>query len=117
MIESKISGLKGLALRQGAASVGTNLSLDLIRKNNAELVLIDKDASANTKKRVSNACAHYAVPLYCVEKNLIDKASGKANRMTVAFTKGSSISKELLKLAGGLDTLPPDANTEVQVNG
>jgi ribosomal protein L7Ae-like RNA K-turn-binding protein len=113
LIESKISGLIGLAIRQGAASVGTNASLDLIKKNKAELALIDENASANTKKRLSNACAYYAVPLYCVEKDLIDNASGKANRMAAAFAKGSSISKELLKLAGGLNTLPPDANTEV----
>ncbi|MDO5022128.1 MAG: ribosomal L7Ae/L30e/S12e/Gadd45 family protein [Eubacteriales bacterium] len=117
MIEDKISGLIGLALRQGAVSVGTNPTLDLIRKKKAELVLLDKSASENTKKRLQNACEHYEVPLYYVNESLIEKASGKVNRMAVAFPKGNGISKEILKLAGGLDTLPPDANTEVQING
>ena len=57
----KIVGAFGLARRAGKCQIGSEICVDLIRKNKAKLALIADDVSDNTKKKVLNACSFHNV--------------------------------------------------------
>ncbi|MBQ8510210.1 MAG: ribosomal L7Ae/L30e/S12e/Gadd45 family protein [Clostridia bacterium] len=57
--EKKLLGLLGFAARARKLVCGTDLCRDAIRRGQVPLVLIAADASANTKKRIIDACKYY----------------------------------------------------------
>ena len=92
----RLSGMLGLAARARNIVCGTDLSCDSVRAGKARLVLVASDASANTKKRITNCCTYYececaVIPL---TTNGLGKSVGKKGAVgTVAltdanFTKG-----------------------------
>lgn len=115
-MESKISGLLGLALRQGAISLGLSKAVELIRSNKASIAFIDSSASKNAEKRMTNSCNYYNVPLYTVSENMLEKATGKADLKVLALPKGN-LSDEIKKHTGGLKTFSPVSDTGVRNNG
>ncbi len=86
---AKIEGLLGLAMRAGQLTVGADLTLREIKAGKAALVLMDAQASENTKKKLQDACAFRRVPLHIMEAGLIDAACGREGRMAAALKKGS----------------------------
>ena len=52
----------GLAMRAGQITLGANLGINVIRSGKAALVLIDEDASENTRKKLTDACVYRHVP-------------------------------------------------------
>lgn len=58
---NKLFGMLGLAKRAGKVSTGSFICLKSIRSRQAKLVIIARDASANTKKSISDSCAYYGV--------------------------------------------------------
>lgn len=115
-MESKISGLVGLALRQGTVSLGLSKAVELIRSNKASIAFIDSSASKNAEKRMINSCNYYNVPLYIVSENMLEKATGKADLKVLALPKGN-LSDEIKKHTGGLKTFSPVTNTGVRNDG
>ena len=69
----KLLGMLGICMKAGALQCGTEKVCDGIRhyghvsvdaeqkKKSSGIVIIAKDASANTKKRLLNSCAYYNV--------------------------------------------------------
>lgn len=57
--------LLGLAKRAGKLSTGESLTLTAIRKQKAKLVLMASDIGLSTKKKFTNKCTYYQVPLTC----------------------------------------------------
>lgn len=57
--ERKLLSLLGLAARGRKLVCGTDLCRDSIRRGNAILTIVASDASANTKKRIIDACKYY----------------------------------------------------------
>jgi ribosomal protein L7Ae-like RNA K-turn-binding protein len=91
--------LLGLAARAGKVISGEELVVKSIQKQNAKIVLLSKDASENTKKKVTDKCLFYNIDFVWIEdRNALGKAIGKEQRVVVAvndqgFSKGL---KELL---------------------
>lgn len=57
--EKKLLSLLGFAARARALVCGTDLCRDEIRRGKLPLVIVAADASANTKKRIGDACRYY----------------------------------------------------------
>jgi len=55
----KLLGLLGFAARARKLVCGTDLCRDEIRRGKLMLALVASDASANTKKRIIDACKYY----------------------------------------------------------
>lgn len=76
MLRSKLLSIIGFAMKAGKLACGTDRICDEIRRHGSPddgdgrsrsscgVVLLTSDASANTKKRISNACRYYRVELY-----------------------------------------------------
>lgn len=59
----KLLGLLGFAARARKLVCGTDLCRDEIRRGRIPLVLVADDASANTKKRIIDACKYYGTDM------------------------------------------------------
>ena len=85
MIEKEWYSLLGLANRARKIISGEELSIKEIRNGKAKLVLLSKDASQNTTKKITDKCHSYEVPLKLVENRyLLGQAIGKEARVVVA---------------------------------
>ena len=73
-MRTKLQFALGLARKAGAVVFGTQLVQDAVRHGRVQCVLLSSDASENTKKKISNTCAHYRVPLYPVSLTMLDVA-------------------------------------------
>ncbi|MBQ8249579.1 MAG: ribosomal L7Ae/L30e/S12e/Gadd45 family protein [Clostridia bacterium] len=64
--EQKLLGLLGFAARARKLVCGTDLCRDEIRRGRLPLVIVAHDASANTKKRIADACKYYETDMCTV---------------------------------------------------
>ena len=77
--------LLGLANRARKCVSGEELVIKEIQKNRAKLVILAKDASKNTIKKISNKCHYYSVPLHFVsDRFTLGQSIGKDARVVVA---------------------------------
>ena len=71
-----------------------------MKENRAFLVIVAEDASQNTKKKFTNMCEWYKVPIYfCATKEELGHAMGKEMRASLAFTDqglARAVEKQLL---------------------
>ena len=82
---SKAFGTLGIAMKAGKLASGEFMTLNSIRDGSAYLVLIAKDASDNTKKRFTDSCRYYDVPIFIIsDKFTLGRAVGKQERASVA---------------------------------
>lgn len=61
-------------------------------------MILDADASDNTKKKFRDSCAFYKVPLYETSPDRLGQAIGKPGRMSAAIARGT-LGEKLLALA------------------
>jgi ribosomal protein L7Ae-like RNA K-turn-binding protein len=88
----------GIAARAGKVISGEELVVKSIQKQNAKIVLLSKDASDNTKKKVTDKCHFYKIDLAWVEdRNVLGRAIGKEQRVVVAVND-QGFSKRLKEL-------------------
>ncbi|TYR82758.1 YlxQ family RNA-binding protein [Priestia megaterium] len=79
------SSFLGLANRARKLISGEELVVGEVRKQKAKLVLLASDASDNTKKKVTDKCAYYNVPVRIVaDRYALGQAIGKDARVVVA---------------------------------
>lgn len=64
MRRNKIYSLLGIAMRGRKLVSGEHQTLEAVKKGSAMLVVIAEDASDNTKKRFSDKCTFYEVPVF-----------------------------------------------------
>ncbi|MCY8231819.1 YlxQ family RNA-binding protein [Priestia filamentosa] len=77
----------GLANRARKVISGEELVIKDVRRNAISLVILSRDASANTAKKVMDKCSYYNVPVKLVEDRfLLGKAIGKDSRVVVGIT-------------------------------
>lgn len=62
-MKDKIFGFVGLAKRAGKLSDGTDACITNIRNGKARLVILAKDTSAATAKKVNDKCKYYGVKI------------------------------------------------------
>ncbi len=85
MKQPKWMSLLGLATRAGKVISGEELVVKEIRNSKAKLVLLSEDASANTKKKVTDKASFYQVPVRTVQdRYILGQLIGKDARVTVA---------------------------------
>lgn len=90
--------LLGLAYRARKIISGEELVLKEIRANRAKVVLLSKDASINTEKKITDKCQYYEVPVYRVEnRSVLGQAIGKEARVVVSV-QDEGFAKKLISL-------------------
>lgn len=93
MNKNKILSLLGLATKAGKVVSGEFSTEKAVKSGKGLLVVIAEDASDNTKKKFSNMCRFYEVPLLlCGDKEQLGRCIGKEFRASLAvldenFTK------------------------------
>lgn len=73
----------GLCARAGRLVTGEDSCERMIRAGKAAIVLIEAQASENTRKKFANACKYYRIPCYLVPEGA-DRAIGKEGRKSMA---------------------------------
>ena len=87
--DKKIFGLIGLAARARKVASGGFMTENAIKSGKSHMVLLSVEASDNTKKKFTNMCAHYKIPIYIFgSKDELGHAMGKEMRASLAVTDG-----------------------------
>jgi len=83
----KVLSLLGLIARARKMITGEELVVAEIQKKRVHLVLLSKDASENTKKKIYNKCDYYRIPLreLCTREQL-GHAIGKEKRVVLGIS-------------------------------
>lgn len=101
MINKKIGGLLGLAMRAGKIVFGTEACLQDIEKNKVKLILIANDAAARTKMKFNNMGRDKSIPIKeCLTIEEMSKAIGKDNKAVIGI-KDVNFSNEIIKIIDG----------------
>ncbi|MFD1705916.1 YlxQ family RNA-binding protein [Siminovitchia sediminis] len=85
MTNEKWVSLLGLANRARKVISGEELVIKEVRNGRAKLVILAKDASKNTSKKVLDKCKYYRVPVvYSETREQLGRAIGKESRVAAA---------------------------------
>ena len=95
--ENRVIGFLGLCMRAGRIVSGQEACVDLIRRKEAALVLLDGSASDNTRKRIVDACHSHDAPAWELSENALGHAIGKEGRMVIAL-RDDGMAQNLLTL-------------------
>ncbi|WP_141433455.1 YlxQ family RNA-binding protein [Bacillus sp. 03113] len=88
----------GLANRARKIISGEELVVKAIQNGKAKLIILSKDASTNTAKKITDKCKFYNVPIQYVEnRHILGKSIGKEARVVVAILE-EGFAKKLLTL-------------------
>ncbi len=87
--EMELAGILGLAFKAGQLTPGAEMSLSLIRENKAALALVDPQASANTRKKLEDACAYRGVSVFTLRTGLLGQACGRTGMIAAALKQGN----------------------------
>ncbi len=86
--------LLGLAFRAKKVTLGEESITRDIQKRNAKLILIASDIGPQTKKKLTDKCRSYQVPIRMVDdRNTISHAIGKDGRVAIAINDDGFASK------------------------
>lgn len=97
MNEMRLKGYLGMSMRMGSIAYGEGKCMSLLRKSQCALLLLDEQASENTKDMYRNACAFRKVPYAVLPAGLISGAIGRAC-MAVALPDGGLTGKVMEQL-------------------
>ncbi|MCA1053552.1 YlxQ family RNA-binding protein [Rossellomorea aquimaris] len=87
MKQDRWMSLLGLANRARKIISGEELVIKEVRSGRAKLVILSKDASSNTYKKVTDKCKSYNVPVRLVEDRYeLGHSIGKDARVVVALS-------------------------------
>ncbi|MFD1037946.1 L7Ae/L30e/S12e/Gadd45 family ribosomal protein [Virgibacillus byunsanensis] len=78
--------LVGLAFRARKCSLGEETIVKDIQQQRAKLVLMASDTGPQTKKKLTNKCNTYGIPLIEVDdRDTLSNAIGKSQRVAIAI--------------------------------
>ena len=98
MANDKILSMIGLATKAGKIVSGEFSTEQSVKRGRALMVIISSDASENTKKKFTNMCSFYKVPLYFYgTRERLGRAAGKEFRVSLAL-QDEGFSKAIQKL-------------------
>lgn len=85
MKQNKILSLVGLATKTGKTASGEFSTEKSVKEGKACLVIVSVESSDNTKKKFTNMCTFYKVPMYLYgTKDELGAAMGKEFRASLA---------------------------------
>ena len=88
MNEQSLKGILGLSVRAGQAAFGEDTCRRLLLSGKGGLLLLDGDASGNTRKRIGELCGRTETALAILPAGMICAATGRDN-MVMALKKGA----------------------------
>lgn len=84
-MQDRVLSMLGLAAKAGKIASGEFSVEKMVKSKSAYLVIVAQDASDNTKKKFTNMCTYYNVPIYFyADKERLGNAIGKMTRASVA---------------------------------
>jgi ribosomal protein L7Ae-like RNA K-turn-binding protein len=99
--QNSILSLVGIAAKAGKVASGEFSTETAIKKGKACLVIVSEDASDNTKKKFTNSCAYYDVPIVLLaDKETLGHAIGKQQRASAAILD-TGLGQAILKKYNG----------------
>ncbi|MCI9428567.1 MAG: 50S ribosomal protein L7ae [Lachnospiraceae bacterium] len=102
MKNDRILSLLGLAIKSGNLVSGEFMTEKAVKGRKAHLVIVSEEASDNTKKKFSNMCSFYEVPLYFYETmEELGHCIGKTFRASLAVTSEGLAKSIISKLECG----------------
>jgi len=85
-MQQKYLNLIGLAYKAQKISLGEDTIVKDIQSKRAKLILIARDSSNNTKKKLTDKCHSYHIPYEIIGSiDELSHAIGKENRVAVAI--------------------------------
>lgn len=88
MQKNRVFSLLGLAQRSGNLASGEFMTEKAVKSGRACLVIVSEDASDNTRKKFSDMCSFYQVPIYFTgSKEELGHYIGKEMRASLAVTE------------------------------
>lgn len=102
MINSKILGLIGLAMKAGKVCFGADSVEESIEKNKVKLVIIANDSSERTKNKFIDLCKNNNIPII-VDSDIesLSKTIGKENKAIIGIKDKNFASSIQEKYNGG----------------
>ena len=101
MINNKVYGLIGLAMRAGKIAFGADAVEDLIKKRKLKLVIVAKDSSERTRNNFEFICNKNDIPIIIFgDIENISKSIGKQNK-AILGVKEVNIANEICKIVNG----------------
>ena len=79
MNETRLKGILGLSVRAGQAVFGEDTCRRLLSAGKGAVLLLDGDASENTRKKYRELCGRTGIPIAILPAGLIEAATGKDN--------------------------------------
>lgn len=100
MENEKFFRMLGLATRMRAVAFGEGAVKDNIKNEKAQLVVVAKDASENTKKKFRNSCGFYSVSMTeHSDKFTLGRYTGREFAVVLAVTN-QDIAEEMKRCLG-----------------
>ncbi|MBQ7300799.1 MAG: ribosomal L7Ae/L30e/S12e/Gadd45 family protein [Clostridia bacterium] len=102
--KKKLAGLLGIAKKAGRVIAGTNLVTDAVRSGSPSkcphAVFLASDVSGNTRKRITNCCTYYEIPLYDIPLTVaeVGDAIGKSGSTSAVGITDAGLADALVKL-------------------
>jgi ribosomal protein L7Ae-like RNA K-turn-binding protein len=102
--KKKFAGLLGIAKKAGRVIAGTNLVTDAVRSGSPSKcpygVFLASDVTDNTRKRITNCCTYYEVPLYEIPLTIaeVGDAIGKSCSTSAVGITDPGLCDALVKL-------------------
>ena len=87
MNESRLKGLLGICVRSGQAVFGEDGCRRAVSRNECGLLLVDGEASENTRTRYEKLCRVHEIPMALLPAGMLENATGKTC-MAMAVRKG-----------------------------
>ena len=102
MINNKILGLIGLAMKAGKICFGADSVEENVIKRKVKLVIISEDSSERTKNKFINICEKNNVPVITYgDIDSLSKAIGKSNKAILGIKDINFVNSILEKYNGG----------------
>lgn len=105
MINNKILGLIGLAMKAGKVSFGADSVEENIIKRKVKLVILSEDSSERTKNKFIELCKKYDIPVITYGNiEILSKTIGKNNKAILGI-KDINFSKSIQEKYNGGDII------------
>lgn len=108
-MSGQVRGLLGFAMRMGHVTVGAAQALELAARGRAALVLVDRQAADNTRRKLLTRCHTAGVPVRALPAGVLGQAIGRPQALAAALKPG--------QLADRLAALLPDTGNDEPRSG
>ena len=93
----------GFAKKAGKIASGEGITLENIKKNRTKLVILAKDASENTSKRIKDKAKYRDIAfIEILDRKELGKAIGNEERVVISIID-KNFSESIKMIAGGVD--------------